>query len=86
MTVKVKDWLAFVPTPLAAVKVSGYVPAVPAAGVPLNIPVPGTKVTPVGRVPVTERVGAGKPVFVTVNVPAAPTVKVVLFALVMAGA
>ncbi len=85
MTVNVKDWVAFVPTPLVAVKVSGYVPPVPAAGMPLNIPVAGTKVTPVGRVPVTERVGAGEPVAVTVNVPAVPTVKVVLFALVMAG-
>ena len=86
MTVNVKDWVAFVPTPLAAVKVSGYVPAVPAPGVPLKIPVPGTKDTPDGSAPVTERVEAGNPVFVTVNIPAAPTVKVVLFALVMAGA
>ena len=30
--------------------------------------------------------GAGEPVAVTVNVPAVPTVKVALFALVMAGA
>jgi hypothetical protein len=86
LTVNVKDWVASVPTPLAAVKVSGYVPTVPTAGVPLNTPVPGTKVTPDGRAPVAERVGAGDPVAVTVNVPAAPTVKVVLFALVMAGA
>jgi hypothetical protein len=43
------------------------------------------KVTPLGKVPLSLKVGAGKPVSVTVNVPAAPTVKVVLFALVMAG-
>jgi hypothetical protein len=44
------------------------------------------KVTPDGRVPTSLRVGTGVPVAVTVNVPAVPTVKEVLFALVMAGA
>ena len=42
--------------------------------------------TPLGSVPVSLRVGIGKPVAVTVKLPAAPTVKVVLFALVIAGA
>ena len=58
----------------------------PAAGVPLNTPVAGTKVTPVGRLPDMERLGAGEPLAVTVKVPAALTVKLVLLALVMAGA
>ena len=44
------------------------------------------KVTPLGRAPVLLKVGAGKPVAVTVKVPAVPTVKVVVLAEVMAGA
>ena len=59
-------------------------PAVPAAGVPLSFPVEGVNVTPVGNAPVSLSVGAGNPVTITVNVAAAPTVKVVLFALVTA--
>ena len=40
---------------------------------------PALKVTPPGSVPVTRSAsGAGKPVVVTVNVPAVPTVNVVL--------
>ena len=46
----------------------------------------GVKVTPVGNVPVCDTVGVGKPVVVTVNVPGVPTMKVVLAALVIAGA
>ena len=84
-TVRVKFWVAFGNVPLLAVNVKGYVPAVPAAGVPLKIPVAGAKDTPVGKEPVMERVGAGEPVAVTVKVFAMPTVKVVAFALVMTG-
>ncbi len=58
----------------------------PAAGVPASTPVAGVKVTPLGKVPLTLKVGDGKPVFVTVKLPALPTVNVVLFALVIAGA
>jgi hypothetical protein len=61
------------------------VPTVPSAGVPLRIPVTGSKDTPAGKEPVMERVGAGEPVAVTVNVPATPLVKLVLLALVMTG-
>ena len=61
-------------------------PAVPAAGVPERAPLLALKVTPVGRVPASERVGVGDPLAVTVNEPAVPTVKVVLLALVIAGA
>ena len=50
------------------------------------MPVAAVKVTPVGRVPVIERVGIGEPVAVTVNAPAVPSVKLVLLALVMMGA
>jgi hypothetical protein len=45
-----------------------------------------TNVTPLGRAPVWLKVGAGTPVAVTVNVPAVPTLNVVLVALVIAGA
>ena len=64
----------------------------PAPGVPASVAVPlllSVKVTPLGRAPVlvmTILAPVGKPVVVTVNVPALPTVKVVLLALVMDGA
>jgi len=85
-TVSVKACVAFGATPFAAVKVMGYVPPVFAAGVPLSTPVETLNVTPLGSVPLSLRVGAGKPEAVTVNVPAVPTVNVVLAALVMVGA
>jgi hypothetical protein len=44
------------------------------------------KVSPDGRVPDSESVGAGVPVAVIVKEPAVPTVKVALEALVMAAA
>lgn len=64
----------------------GYVPAVPAAGVPPRTPVEALNVTPAGSGPDSPRVGAGMPVAVTVNDPATPTVNVVALALVKAGA
>ena len=60
-------------------------PAVPAAGVPLRRPVLELKVTPVGSAPTSPITGIGNPVAVTVNVPAAPTMNVVLGVLVIAG-
>ena len=44
-----------------------------------------TKVTPRGKVPASLINGVGKPVAVTVKVPAVPTVKVAVPALVIAG-
>ena len=44
------------------------------------------KVTPLGSPPASVREGVGKPVAVTANVPAAPTVNVALVPLVIAGA
>src|SRR5438309_5377386 len=64
----------------------GYVPPVPAAGVPLRTPVAALNVTPLGNVPVSLNVGVGVPVAVTVNVPGVPTVNVVLLPLVITGA
>jgi len=85
-TVSVKLCVALLPTPLLAVNVMEYVPAVPDAGVPLRTPVVVLNVTPPGSVPVSLNVGAGNPVAVTVNVPAAPTENVAVVALVIAGA
>jgi len=85
-TVSVKLCIAGEPTPFDAVNVMGYVPAVPAPGVPLSTPVAAVNVTPVGSVPVSLRVGVGLPVVVTVNVPAVPTTNVTLLALVIAAA
>jgi len=85
-TVNVKFWVASAPAPLCAVNVIGYVPAVPADGVPLNAPVAALNVTPAGSVPASLSVGAGVPVAVSVNVPVVPTRNVVLFALVIPGA
>jgi hypothetical protein len=62
-----------------------YVPPLPAAGVPLKTPAE-LNVTPEGNAPISLKVGAGKPVAVTVNVPLAPTVNVALPTLVIAGA
>ena len=74
---------------MLAVKVRGYVPAVPDAGVPLSVAVPFplfVKVTPLGSAPDSVRDGVGDPVVVTVKLPAVPTVNVVLLALVIVGA
>jgi hypothetical protein len=77
------------PTPLLAVNVKEYVPPLPDAGVPLSVAVPFplfTNVTPLGSAPVSVTDGVGVPVVVTVKFPAAPTVNIVLLALVIAGA
>ena len=73
---------------MLAVIVNAYVPAVPDAGVPLNVAVPFpllTNVTPLGSAPVSVRDGVGDPVAVTVKLPAVATVNVVVLALVIAG-
>jgi hypothetical protein len=57
-----------------------------AAGVPEISPVVLFRLRPLGKVPlVTLKVGAGKAVAATVKLPALPTVKVALAALVMVG-
>jgi len=82
LTVSVKLCVALLPTPLLAVKEIGKLPD--CVGVPDNTPL--EKLTPVGRVPASVIVGVGKPVAVTVKVLEVPVAKVVLLALVMAGA
>ena len=71
--------------PFSAVKLIGYVPPVPAAGVPDSTPVDGLRVTPKGSVPVSVTSGVGFPVAVTVKLPAVPAVKTALPVLVMFG-
>jgi hypothetical protein len=44
-----------------------------------------TKLTPVGRAPVSDKAASGLPVVVTVKVPVTPTVNVELVALVITG-
>ena len=64
-------------------------PPVPAAGVPASVAVPSAlsvRVTPAGKEPVSLMAAVGKPVVVMANEPAWPTVKVVVLALVIAGA
>ena len=85
-TVSVNVCVALLPTPLLAVNVILNGLPVVDVGVPLNTPVAALNVTPLGSAPVSASVGVGAPLAVTVNVPAAPTAKVVLFALVNAGA
>src|SRR5437899_11766789 len=72
--------------PFAAVNVTGYVPLVPASGVPANTPLGASNATPDGNPPTSDNVGAGTPLAVTVNVPADPTVNAVDDALVIVGA
>ena len=66
--------------------VTGYMLPVPAAGSPPSAPVDELNVTPEGSAPDSDTDGAGRPAAVTVNEPAAPTLKLALFALVIAGA
>jgi hypothetical protein len=86
--VRVKDCVAFDPTPLLAVMVMVVTDA--PAGVPLIVAVPfplSTKVIGLGSEPVVmDSAGVGLPVVVTVKLPFTPTVKVVLLALVIIGA
>src|SRR5262245_47617461 len=85
-TVRVRVCVALGSTPFAAVTESGYVPIVPAAGVPEITPVPALKAKPEGSVPVTDTVGAGDPVVVIANAPFVSSANVAVLALVIAGA
>jgi hypothetical protein len=92
-TSRVKVWVALGEVPLAAVIVMGYAPEVPPAGVPDRVAVPVeppllTKVTPLGRAPVSVNITGVVVVLlvVTVKLPRAPTPKLVELALVMTGA
>jgi hypothetical protein len=73
------------PPALVAVIVTWYVPPVPPAGVPDNAPVAVLKLTPFGRRPEIESVGAGDPVAVTWKLKLRPTVAIVEIALVKTG-
>ena len=87
-TVSVNGCDVGVPTPLVAVRVSGYVPPLPDAAIPLSIALPfplSVNLTPVGSVPDSLKDGVGVPAVVTVKLPAAPTVNIALLALVIVG-
>ena len=89
--VRVNVWVAFGPTPFAALMHTVYVPSASAAGLPDSRPVlenvrPDGKV--VGAQPLKAtlvKVGAGVPDAVTWKLSAEPTEKLVELALVMAG-
>jgi hypothetical protein len=88
VTVSLKLWVVD-PPELAAVMVIVYVPPVPALGVPAIVAVPSpllVKVSPAGRLPVSERLATGDPVVLTVNPKVAPTEAVADAAVVIAGA
>jgi hypothetical protein len=86
VTESVNDCVAFDPTPLLAVSVTGFTDA--DVAVPVIVAVPlllSVKVTPPGSEPVRCSAGVGFPVAVTVNVPFTLAMKVALLALVIAG-
>ena len=87
-TVSVKLCVASAPMPLwREGKVAVVSPLrLPVTAVPLSTPVAAVKVMPLGNVPLSLNAGAGKPLSVTVKLPAAPTVNVVLAVLVMEAA
>ena len=63
-------------TPFVAVIVNGYVPPVPAAGVPESVAVPSplsVNVTPDGSLPDSDNARVGVPLDVKVRAPAMPT-------------
>ena len=83
-TVRVNVWVASLPMPFEAVRVTVWVPPVSAAGVPEIAP--AVKVTPDGRPAPAPSVGTGKPVAVIVNVPGVPATKVEWSAELICGA
>src|ERR1700746_933767 len=74
--------------PLAALMAIRYLPGADRAGIPPSVAVPfllSWKVTPAGRAPDCERVGAGDPDVVTMKVLDTATLRVAEVALVMMG-
>ena len=84
VTVRVKFWVATGVTPLVAEIVMGNDP--PSDVMPDNTPVEGFREIPDGRMPLSEKVGSGAPVAVTVKVPGEFGRNVALDPDVMAGA
>jgi hypothetical protein len=86
VTLRVKVWVAGLPTPLLALMVMTDEETPPAVPAKVAVPLPlSTKVTPLGNAPDSDRAAVGDPVVVTEKVPELPAVKVVLVAEVMAG-
>src|SRR5579859_7330585 len=85
-TIKVKFWLAGVPTPLVAVMVMGKEPVVLVVPERVAVPLPlSTNVIPVGSAPDSARAAVGIAVVVTEKVPEVPATNEVVLALVMVG-
>src|SRR5579862_6513419 len=82
--VRVNDCVT-VPAVLVAVKVTGQLPVTVEVPVRLALPVPFRKVTPAGRVPDSEILGAGIPVAFTTKVNAMSAVAETAWAVVKAG-
>src|SRR5262245_51264820 len=85
-TMRVKVCVASGLTPFEAVTVSVCTPPLPAAGVPLSMPVAALSKSPAGGAGETLNAGAGLPAATKVNVPGNPTANVALDPLVKAGA
>src|SRR5580704_7463038 len=73
------------PTLLIGVNVTENVPPVPGSGVPLKTPIE-LKPKPLGSVPASLNIGAGKPLATRAKLPADPATKVAVLELVIAGA
>lgn len=87
LTLRVKLCVASGPDPLWAVIVRGNDPVVDAVPLRAADPLPlSLKLTPLGNEPLSLSEGVGVPVVVTVKLATEPAVKVVLVALVIAGA
>jgi hypothetical protein len=74
-TVKMTSWLAGDPMPLAAVRLIGYLPTLPAAAAPVYAGAALLNDRPEGMVPLSVTVGFGKPVTPTAIATETPTPK-----------
>jgi len=85
-TVRVKFCVAFGVIPFCAVIMIGKLPAVFVDPAIVAVPLPlSVKLTPIGRLPTSVRLGVGVPDVVTEKEPGVPAVNVVLAALVING-
>src|SRR5579871_6264462 len=84
-TVMLKVWFALGEAPLVAVNVTVKGDPAEVGGVPLRRPVAESRLAHEGK-PVALKLGTGKPVAVTIKLPAKPVEKMALLTLVIVGA